>query len=99
VPWDPHYYLPFAPATGTVPRFELIETCWSLVGPKRQPITCSIYDVDGLGVEVRAGYSFEDFHRAERVPNISAARELADTWRRTQLASGFFSEISCAFRR
>jgi hypothetical protein len=93
MPWDPHYYLPFTSGTAAVPRFELLETCWRVVGPRQRPIICAIYDVDGLGVEVRVGYSFDDFHRAERVADLTAARSLADAWRQRKLSKGFFSEL------
>jgi hypothetical protein len=33
----------------------LLEECWRVVGPSGRVITCAVYQVDGPGVEVRAG--------------------------------------------
>lgn len=50
------------------PRLELLETCWSLVGPTGKTISCGIYAVARPGVEVRSGYSVDDFAKTHRVP-------------------------------
>jgi hypothetical protein len=75
-------------------RPTLLETCWQVVGPTRKPITCAIYAAEGLDVEVRAGYSPENFHRAARATDLTAAREIAEEWRQQMLLTGgLFTEL------
>jgi hypothetical protein len=81
--------LPLLPARPT-----LLETCWLVVGPTQQPIRCAIYAVEGMNIEVRAGYSQENFHRAARATDLTAAREIAEDWRRQMLRTGgLFTEL------
>ena len=71
-----------------MPRLDLIEACWRVVGPSGKPIACGIYRSDA-GVEVRAGYSINDVVRSEFASEIGAAREIAEAWKLAALAKGF----------
>ena len=82
---------PPAPA----PRLELLETCWQLTGPTGKTITCGVYAVDGPGVEVRAGYSLDDFAKTQRVADVDRGRELAGEWKAAAIAKGFTEVTDC----
>jgi hypothetical protein len=75
------------------PLLHLIEERWRVVGPTGRIITCAVYGVEGPGVEVRAGYSAEEFQRTQRVADLEAARQLAGRWRQAAIAKGF-TELS-----
>ena len=72
-----------------LPTLQLIEECWRVVGVTGRRIPCGVYRVEGPGLEVRAGYSAEDFQRTERIADLEAARRLAEAWRQAALAKGF----------
>jgi hypothetical protein len=64
---------------------ELLEEHWRVVAPSGRVVTCAAYRVDGPGVEVRAGYSLDDFHRSQRVADLTHARVVAQMWRASVL--------------
>ena len=67
---------------------ELVEERWRVLGTSGRVITCAIYCVHGPGLEVRVGYSADDFHMTRRVADLRTARRLADGWRHAALATG-----------
>src|SRR5687768_16343165 len=69
----------------------LLEECWRLVGPSKNPIACGIYADGGPGVELRVGYSDDDIVRTQRVSDLNAARHLAEQWRFAALAKASLS--------
>jgi hypothetical protein len=81
--WDER----FAPRQQTEPRLELSETCWRFIGPSRKVFECGIYRTD-VGLEVRAGYGFDDLVRSDRAVEIGSARVIAAEWRDAVLAKG-----------
>jgi hypothetical protein len=72
-------------------ELRLLDTCWELVGRSGTVITCEIYEVGGIDVQLRARRDDNDFIRIRRADNVAAARNLADQWRREALAEGHHS--------
>lgn len=78
--------------TARVPRIETLETHWRMTGPSGRMLECGIYRVL---TEVRVGYGPADLLRCwQAVPDIGAARDLAEQWRQFVLARGVFEELS-----
>ena len=69
-------------------RLELLEERWRIVGPSGRVLTCAVYRGEGPGVEVRAGYSLHEFHRTQRVADLTHARVVAQMWRAAVMAKG-----------
>jgi hypothetical protein len=67
---------------------ELLEERWRVVGPTGRVVTCAVYRGNGPGVEVRAGYSLHEFHRTQRVSDLTHARVVAQLWRAAVMAKG-----------
>ena len=63
----------FARLAGLAPR---IETCWTLLGPSRRPLTCGIYRTD-VGLEVRVGYTDRTPIYSKNENQLTAARATA----------------------
>jgi hypothetical protein len=68
---------------------EMLREHWRVVGPSGRVITCAVYRVDAPGLQLRAGYSAEEFLRAQRVADLTQAHVVAETWRASVLAKGF----------
>ena len=70
-------------------RLALLEECWRVVGPSGRVLTCAIYRVEGPGVELRAGYSVDNFHCTKRVANVRDACAVAETWLTAMASLGY----------
>lgn len=55
-------------------------------------ITCGIYRDAAPGLDVRAQFSEDDLLGSQPTPEIGAAREIAEDWKRAVLAKGAFTE-------
>ena len=75
-----------------LPRLDLIEVCWRVVGPSTHVIECGIYRTDA-GLEVRCGYSAEHLLRSEFSTDIDIARDIADAWKHAVIEKGSFTEL------
>ena len=53
-------------------------------------VECGVYRTDA-GLQVRAGYGPDDLLQSQTAPDIGAARNIAEPWRRAVLAKGGFA--------
>ena len=79
-------------------RLELLEEHWRVVAPTGRVVTCASYSLDGPGIELRAGYSPDEFQRCQRVADATHARVVAEMWRASLLAKGL-TELPVRKRR
>ena len=69
-----------------------VETCWALVGPSRQPLTCGIYRTD-FGLELRVGYETLGALYSRRVAGLGVARAAAERLRDVVNSEGVFEDL------
>ena len=81
-----------------IPVLELFEEHWRVMAPTGRAVTCAAYRLDGPGGELRAGYSQDEFHRSQRVTDLTHARVVVEMWQASISPKGL-TELPISKRR